>query len=103
MCVVATMSHGFCNSTIRHDEPLSLRVFFPSGPRTFELREGMSIGSDPSCDVFIDHIDVEPHHAVVDSLSGWWSIHGTFANEVHVLDGTSFRELRLLRGTTFRI
>src|SRR4051812_25952374 len=103
MSVVGTMSHGFDNSTIRHDQPLSLRVFFPSGPATFSVRHGLSIGSDPSCDVFIDHIDVEPHHARVVKSAGRWMIEGCFANQIHTLDGASYRELGLTRGTTFRV
>ena len=63
------MSHGFDNSRFDH-EPLCLRVFFPQGPRTFELRDGLSIGSDVDCDVFIHHIDVEPHHAQISRSAG---------------------------------
>src|SRR6478752_6021550 len=96
------MSHAFDNSRFDH-EPLSLRVFFPSGPRTFELRDEMSIGSAPDCDVFIDHIDVEPHHAEITRTNGRWFVNGRFMNQVFLLDGSGFRELGLMRGTTFRI
>src|SRR3954454_24764571 len=96
------MSHGFDNSRFDH-EPLSLRVFFPHGPRTFELRDGLTIGSDVDCDMFIHHIDVEPHHAQISRAGGRWYVNGVFTNHVFLLDGSAFRDLGLMRGTTFRV
>src|SRR3954468_3451024 len=97
------MSDRFGNSRFDH-EPLSLRVFLPHGPLNVPLRAGLTIGSDPKCDVYLSSIDVEPHHArVTRGLDGRWTVQGYFTNRVHLLDGTVFRDLGLMRGTTFRI